>query len=63
MSYGDEKGSPVDEKHGLDLKEQVTVQEVGDVSEDVRAIDLGADGKERPIGMHVLLRFVGFDVG
>jgi hypothetical protein len=55
MTYSsvDEKGSPTDEKK-LDIKEEVLVHEVGDVSEDVRAIDLGADGKERPIGSTIL---------
>lgn len=44
-SYHDEKGSPkVDEKHG-------DLDHTGDVFEEVREIDLGVDGKERPIGM------------
>jgi hypothetical protein len=37
---------PVDE---TDMKETALHTDVGDVSQDVRAIDLGADGKERPI--------------
>lgn len=53
----DEKASGIvdvdNEKGKLDyvpgLPADVAVAEVGDVAEDVRAIDLGADGKERPI--------------
>ncbi|VDC02955.1 unnamed protein product [Peniophora sp. CBMAI 1063] len=52
----DEKASGIvddSEKGKLDyvpaLPADVNVAEVGDVAEDVRAIDLGADGKERPI--------------
>jgi hypothetical protein len=41
-SFSDEKAS---------IKEQLA-PEVEDVYEDVRAIDMGADGKERPIGVH-----------
>jgi hypothetical protein len=43
-AYADEKGhiEPVNLKH-------LTTVDVGDVADDVRAIDLGADGKERPI--------------
>jgi hypothetical protein len=30
--------------------EKIPIVDIGDVYEDVRAIDLDADGKERPIG-------------
>ncbi|EIN08007.1 OPT oligopeptide transporter [Punctularia strigosozonata HHB-11173 SS5] len=48
----DEKGSIIDEKHPVtakDLKHVALESDVGDVFEGPRAIDLGADGKERPI--------------
>ena len=52
----DEKASGIvddNEKGKLDyvpaLPADVNIAEVGDVAEDVRAIDLGQDGKERPI--------------
>ena len=58
----DEKASIEDEKPaelptlagGLPLSEKLVLDgrlDVGDVYENVRAIDLGEDGKERPIGM------------
>lgn len=43
-SYSDEKH--LDEKATAPLTDEV----VGDVYDDVRIIDLGEDGKERPIG-------------
>lgn len=43
--HSDEK---YDEKSGsVEIAEPIT----GDVYDDIRAIDLGEDGKERPIGM------------
>ena len=34
----------------VDLRAAALSDRVGDVFDDVRAVDLGADGKERPIG-------------
>lgn len=34
----------------VDLKTAALTDQVGDVFDDVRAVDLGANGKERPIG-------------
>ena len=34
----------------VDLRTAALSDKIGDVYDDVRAIDLGADGKERPIG-------------
>lgn len=34
----------------VDLKTAALTEHVGEVFDDVRAIDLGQDGKERPIG-------------
>lgn len=48
----DEKGS-LKEKGGFS-PDEFDVAVVGDVYEDVRAIDLGENGKERPIGAHHL---------
>lgn len=51
-SYDKEPGSPkVDVQH-------VSDHDAGDVFEDVRDIDLGEDGKERPIGVYPLVRGV-----
>jgi len=46
-----------DEKHSTSGKEKVdkaeSFREIGEVYDDVRIIDLGEDGRERPIGeMH-----------
>ena len=38
----------------IDLKAAALADDVGDVYDNLRAIDLGADGKERPIGMCLL---------
>ena len=47
----DEKESGELQPEGLvDLKAVALSDDVGDVYDNVRAIDLGADGKERPIG-------------
>jgi hypothetical protein len=47
----DDKGSIVDEKLAIADVGQVALEsDVGDVFESPRAIDLGVDGKERPIG-------------
>jgi len=48
-SFGDEKGSYDKEKGGSGSIE-VATSLPGDVYDDVRAMDLGEDGKERPIG-------------
>lgn len=45
----DEKGS-LKEKDGALATDVYDAAVVGDVYEDVRAIDLGDNGKERPIG-------------
>lgn len=46
-SINDEKGSPrLEDKHA-------PLDDAGDVFEEVREIDLGDDGKERPIGTSV----------
>ena len=42
--------SPLHDVPLVDLKTVALTDQVGDVFDDVRAIDLGADGKERPIG-------------
>lgn len=42
----------LDEKASVKSELPAIVNEVGDVFEDVRAIDLGEDGKERPIGAY-----------
>ena len=57
-SYLDEKfpeavkdvDESVEEVRIVDLKAAALSDDVGDVFDNVRAIDLGADGKERPIG-------------
>lgn len=48
----DEKSleSPAHDAPLVDLKAAALNDQVGDVYDDVRAIDMGADGKERPIG-------------
>jgi hypothetical protein len=49
--YTDDKPSPpgyADEKGHVDVK-HLDATDIGDIADDVRAIDLGADGKERPI--------------
>ena len=53
-SYDDEK-LPFDKERG-DIKSIASkeIAEVGDVSADVRDIDIGENGKERPIGMHLV---------
>lgn len=38
----------------VDLKAAALSDQVGDVFDDVRAIDLGQDGKERPIGVFLV---------
>ena len=47
----------LDEKHGAI---EVAVPIEGDVYDDIRAIDLGDDGQERPIGKRYLALFVWF---
>jgi hypothetical protein len=50
VEYVDEKAS--------DTKEHIppdTDSDIGEVCEDIRAIDMDADGKEKPIGMLVHL--------
>lgn len=47
--FFDEKGS-LKEKGEFVAPDEFDVAVVGDVYEDVRAIDLGENGKERPIG-------------
>jgi hypothetical protein len=42
--------SPVHDAPLIDLKTAALNDQVGDVYDDVRAIDMGEDGKERPIG-------------
>lgn len=53
----DSVDSIIDEKlaeHGsdplVDMKAAALSDNIGDVYDNIRAIDLGADGKERPIG-------------
>ncbi len=43
------RGSTLDEKEGEDI---ATLEFQGGVYDDLREIDLGEDGKERPIGKH-----------
>ena len=50
-SYDNEKGP-----HGI---EDIPLSEIGDVYEAPRLIDLGADGKERPIGPCTLFIWLG----
>ena len=50
----DEKES-LKEKDGFPTVDDFDVAVVGDVYEDVRAIDLGENGKERPIGTRYLI--------
>jgi hypothetical protein len=47
-----ERGNSYDEKHSGSGKESVQDIDIGagEIYEDVRIIDMGADGKERPIG-------------
>lgn len=47
-SFGDEKG--IFEEKGSDGSVEVAGSIQGDVYDDIRAIDMGEDGKERPIG-------------
>jgi hypothetical protein len=48
--FANEKLSPdYDEKNAFEVHDGFNVAEVGDVSADVRAIDLDETGKERPI--------------
>lgn len=50
-SSGSDKGSFIDEKGAVKPARITDADEIGDVfAEGPRAIDLGADGKERPIG-------------
>ncbi len=52
--HSDEKGSPIDEKRdSADVVTDVSFQ--GDVYDDLRVIDMGEDGKERPIGIPLSL--------
>ena len=44
------------EKYGVQYDTQI-VTEVGDVYEDVRAIDLDENGKEKPIGVYCSSHF------
>lgn len=39
----------------VDLKTVALTEQVGEVYDDVRAVDLGVDGKERPIGESVVV--------
>lgn len=48
--YDDDKAGYPDEKKGSSV--DVVHAIVGDVYEDIRVIDLGEDGKERPIGTY-----------
>ncbi|KAJ3513900.1 hypothetical protein NLJ89_g2700 [Agrocybe chaxingu] len=48
-SFGDEKGLEKEKAGSVEIAHSIH-EDVGDVYDDVRAIDLGEDGKERPIG-------------
>jgi hypothetical protein len=41
----------------VDLRTAALSDNVGDVYDNVRVIDMGADGKERPIGEYLLYHF------
>lgn len=52
-SFGDEKG--ITQEKGSDGSVEIAGSIQGDVYDDIRAIDMGEDGKERPIGMDTTL--------